>query len=824
MNQDQQSSNKDYKTNNVRNQEQITEVTNNINIGQVFNKYFLRHWYLYVYTLALSLVTAYFYNWYAERIYFTSCTVLIKDDKQRVNSNDLLTQLNAFNSEGGIENEIGILRSRLLIYKTIDDLQIYKGYYLIGDVKTSEVYAENPINLQADTMYSQAFGNKIILEIISDKKYKLSYRSGNMQNIGYYLFGRKISNPLGIFFVEKTKHFYNSPYNDPSFTKRKFLIRLNDKDVMTDMYQTALKAAPISKASSMLQLSIQGPTPAKNEAFLNKLCELYVKKGIEVKNEYAVNTLNFIDEQLRLLTGEIDENESNVERFRVTKGITDLSIEANSYLESVKMFDYQISELQVQLSFLDYLEKYVTSDNKNLTGNISPASILVKDPLLQSLVLKLNELENKKKSQLNLSKADNPLMVSLNTEINNTKGALLENIKSLRSGLNASLKEALSQKGDVQGKLRLLPGAQRELQSMLRGSNIKETLYSYLLQKKAETAILLASTTADNRVIDQARTFNVPLKPVKSLSYSLAIILGLILPALIIYLRDVMNDRIVDRDELESKTSIPIIGMIGLSTSKTSLVVTEKPNSHISEAFRSIRTNLQYFNQGRDKSTILVTSSISSEGKSFCSINLAAMLAMSGRKTILVGCDLRKPKITIGFDFVSELGLSNYLIGIATESEVIQNSGTIPNLDVILSGPKPPNPSELIISQRMDDLFKYLKEKYDYIILDTPPIGLITDAMVLSKHVDINIYVVRQRVTRKHHLNYINKLYQEGKIENVCIIFNAIKAVNRSYGYGYEYGYSYGYGYGYGYYEEDKASNGIGGKLKGLFKKSSNKA
>ena len=420
----------EYKVSNPNNpNEQQNDNNGQINFGQLFNKYILRYWYLYVYTLSIALVTSYFYNWYADRVYYTSCTVLIKDDKQRINSTDLLTQLDAFNNEGGIENEIGILRSRLLISKTIEELELYKSYSLIGDVKTTEVYAENPIRLKEDTLYTLAYSTKIELEVINSNKYKLKFRSGSTEHIGYYLFGRKISNKLGIFSVDATPYFHNNPYDDAKYNKRKFSIRISDKDALTDLYQSALKADPISKQASMLQLSIQGATPSKNEAFLNKLCALYVQKGIEVKNEYAVNTLSFIDEQLRLLTGEIDANENNVEHFRVSRGITDLSIEANSFLESIKNFDIQISELQVQQSFLDYLEKYVTTDNKNLTGNISPASILVKDPLLQSLVLKLNELENKKKSQANLAKADNPIMVSLNTEISNTKASLLENIK-----------------------------------------------------------------------------------------------------------------------------------------------------------------------------------------------------------------------------------------------------------------------------------------------------------------------------------------------------------------------------------------------------------
>ncbi len=787
------------------------EPMNQINLKQIFNKFFLRHWYLYVYTLSLAVITAYFYNWYSTPVYYSSCTVLIKDASKHYNSNDLLSQLNSYSAEGGLDNEIGILRSRKLISKVLTDLDYGKLYFMQGDIKVSEIYKDNPIHLDVDTLFDNGYHIKMNLEVLNDYKYKLTFKIKNHEYRGYYLLGKKIHTEIGVFTINKTEAFEDALFNHKPFKGRDFIIELTGLAGVTDVYQSMLKADKVSANATLLQLSIQGTVPSKNEAFLNKLCELYIQKGIEIKNEYAVNTLKFIDEQLGLLTNDIDVNENNVEQFRVRRGITDLNIEASSYLKSVENFDNSISELQVQLSFLDYLERYV-SGGKELSGNISPASILIDDPLLRSLIIKLNELENKRKAALSIVKADNPILIGQNIEIQNTKSALVENIKSLRNGLRASLNEALSQKGNVQGKLRLLPGAQRELQTMLRGSNIKETLYSYLLQKRAETAILLASTTADNRVIDTPRTFPHPLKPVRSLSYTIAFILGLIIPALIIYIRDSLNDRVNDRFDLERITSIPVLGMIGLSVSKSNLVVTEKPNSHISEAFRSIRTNMQYFNANSKQNTIMVTSSISSEGKSFCSINLAVMLAMSGKKTILVSCDLRKPKITLGFDFTSEVGLSNYLIGISNEKDVIQNSGTIPNLDIILSGPKPPNPSELIISERMDNLFEYLKKNYDYIVLDTPPIGLITDAMVLSKYSDINIYVVRQGVTRKHQLNFINKLYLEGKIKNVCIILNAIKAANSSYGYGYEYAYGYGYGYGYGYYEEDDKN-----KMKGLF-------
>ncbi|MFM9055262.1 MAG: hypothetical protein ACKOQY_01025, partial [Bacteroidota bacterium] len=432
------------------------ETQNQLNLKLLIGKFIFRYWYLYVYTITLGLLTAYFYNWYATPVYFTSCSVLIKDDKQKHNSNDLIAQLNEFNTEGGIETEIGIIRSRQLIYKTLESLDFAKSYFLKGEIKTSEMYKESPIKLMEDTLYPIAYSTGLSLEIIDDRKFKIRYNHPTGPQTGYHLFGKRVISKLGVFRIEKTDKFKDDVYRKPEYTKRKILIRFQGLDNLTDQYQAMLKVDKVSKASTILQASVQGPVPKKNEDFLNRLFELYIGKGIELKNEYAVNTLRFIDEQVNLLTQDIDANEANVERFRITRGITDLDVEATSYLESVKNFDAKISELQVQVSFLNYLEKYV-ADGREMSGNISPGSILVNDPLLTNLILRINELENKRKSQSVLAKQDNPLLVGINIELQNTKASLLENIRSLRAGLNSSLREAMTQKESVQGKLRLLP-------------------------------------------------------------------------------------------------------------------------------------------------------------------------------------------------------------------------------------------------------------------------------------------------------------------------------------------------------------------------------
>ncbi len=436
----------------------------------------------------------------------------------------------------------------------------------------------------------------------------------------------------------------------------------------------------------------------------------------------------------------------------------------------------------------------------------------ITDPLLTILITQLSDLQNQRKSQLNSTKPDNPIIISLNIQIQNTREDLLENVRSIKDGLAASRRQAELQLNRIQSKIKTVPKTQRALLGMERQATIREGLYNYLLQKKAETAIMLASTISDNRVVDSARASYQPVKPVPNQTYTIAILLGLLLPGLFVYIKDVLNDKINDVSDLENTTNIPILGMVGYSSDNTSLVVADKPESFIAESFRSIRTNIQYFaNQSGKCIKVLVTSSVSAEGKSFCAANLSAIYAMSGKRVVLVNGDLRKPKKNEELHLGSEIGISNYLIGNVEMKDIIQKSPKVPNLDIILSGPKPPNPSELILNSRMDMFFEYLEANYDVIIVDSPPIGIVTDGLLLSKYVDSTIYIIRQNVTRKHNIEFINTLYNDQKLPNLSVIFNAVK-VNSGLGYGY--GHGYGYGYGYGYYEDDDTKKSKGRKKK----------
>ncbi|HMT28124.1 MAG TPA: polysaccharide biosynthesis tyrosine autokinase, partial [Bacteroidia bacterium] len=716
--------------------------------------------------------------------------LLIKDDKRNLYNQDLLAQVSNIDNTGGIDNEIELIQSRSMIAKTMRRLDFEVSYFQQISIKRTELYKRTPIKLSYDSIAFNTYEKPLHVRIVNDKSYEITYqdKSKSEEVTKTYDFGDQIINSIGKFTIEKTDKFKDNNYLNPEYEKREFVIVIHNFDNLVDKYTKGLDIQYVSKKATVLQLSFKDPVPGKAGDFLNMLLEVYIQSGIDHKNEIATNSLNFIDDQLELITADLKSSEEDLELFKTEKGITDIGTEAQAFLGSVQVYDEKISEIDIQISFLNYLEKYIVEDKQ--LDKISPASLGIADPLLTKLITQLSDLQNQRKSQLNSTKPDNPIIVSLDIQIQNTKADLLENVRSIKDGLAASKRQAEVQLNRIQGKIKTVPKTQRQLVGMERQATIREGLYNYLLQKKAETAIMLASTISDNRVVDSARASYKPVNPVPNQTYTIAILLGLLIPAAFVYLKDVLNDKVKDKSDLENSTNIPILGVVGYSNTHSNMVVVEKPESFISESFRSIRTNIQYFAGHKDKTIrVLVTSSVSSEGKSFCAANLSAIYAISGKKVVLVNGDLRKPKKNEEMNLASDIGISNYLIGNADMPSIIQSSPNVPNLDIILSGPKPPNPAELILSARMEQFFAYLNDHYDVIIVDSPPIGIVTDGLLLSKYVESTIYIIRQNVTRKYNIDFINSLYQENKLPNLSVIFNAVKA-------GPMYGYGTGYGYG----------------------------
>lgn len=762
---------------------------------------YLRYWYIYALALIISFGFAYFYNWYVKPVYVVSTKILIKDDKSTsVGTQELLKDLDVYNVSKNIENEIEILKSREILKKALERMEIDVLYYLIGNVKKSQTYTDSPFKIEYDSLNFYAYNNLFYVDIIDENKYELHYTITQTDD-SYkkeHLFGEKIYLPFGVMSLNKRGHFDNDLFNDKAFEKRNYRIKFNSINNNVEFYRAKLKIEQPSQNSSILVLAIEDQIPQRGIDFLNNLVQVYLENDIQEKNKIASSTSAFINDQLGLISTDLQQIEIERQDFKIEKGVTDVSAESNMILENVRSKDNELSNFNLQLSFIEYLQDYVKSNNS--LADIAPSSLGINDPLLINLISQITELEINRQEIASNTVGNNPSLLKVDKQIEYIRKKLIQNLESIKDGLLTSKKETEKAIAVLEGELRLIPQIERELVSVEREYRVKESLYLYLLQKEAETSLALAASVSDNRIIENARSTPYPIRPVPSKTYSLALLLSLLLPTGLIFIKEQFNDTVGDKKTIEKTTKMPVLGIVGLSKEKHTLVVLEKPKSLIAESFRSIRTNLKYFAAGKEQKVILITSSVGSEGKTYTAMNLSSIIAASGNKTILLGMDLRKPKIVGDFDISNDKGISSFLIGSDKYEDIIQKT-SVENLDVIPSGPIPPNPSELIMNKKMDELIEVLKENYDTIIIDSPPIGLVTDALLLGKYADAIIFVVRQNVTKKDHLTHIGQLYKEGKLKNSSVLFNAVKSS----------GTSYGYGYGYGYYEE--------GPKKGFFKR-----
>ena len=460
---------------------------------------------------------------------------------------------------------------------------------------------------------------------------------------------------------------------------------------------------------------------------------------------------------------------------------------------------YQIQKLEEEQAILKLNNKYYISlkdyliKNDNIENILSPSSMGINDPLLNNLILELSRLYSEFEITSQNTKSIHPAVKSLKNQITITKGKILENIENIIISSELSLNDIENRINEFDKLINTLPESERKLVRIQRKYNLNETTYTYLLEKRAEASIAKAGNVADNKIIDKARLSSQdPISPNSRSIYIISIFFGIIIPGIWITAKDLLNDKINSKKDVKKLCDIPILGSITHNNKGTNLVVQNHPKSAISESLRTIRTNIQYLSSDKEQKVICVSSSISGEGKSFCSMNLSSILASTNNKTVLIGADMRKPKIFDDFELNNDTGLSSYLIGVSTLKEVTQKTND-ENLDIIISGPIPPNPAELLEKKIMTDLLIELKKTYKYIIIDTPPIGLVTDGQILMNKSDINLLMVRQGYTTKQMVANINEITQKNNIKNLNIILNDVKSYNSK----------YGYQYGYGYYEED---------------------
>lgn len=766
-----------------------------------FKRYFslfLSNWYWFAIALFIALCIAYGINRWSEEIYTVSSTMLIKDDQFGGGTSDIgsiFPGSSAFRSDQNLKNEIGILKSFSLNYRVMQELYDFHVEYVgVGKrgIAESRMYKNTPFRVVYDSLQNQIVGLPVSVRILSDDSYKLDI-DGDLRFSKTLAFGERF-NEMGFdFTIVRNSDLFSF---DPAASNRYYFYFVSPAS-LANQYRRKLSVTPIEEEATLVTLSVSGFVPEQEVDYLNRLMEVYLLQGLEVKNQTAEKTIEFIDSQIGTISDSLRTVENTLENFRLSNKLVDLSREGSVIQNRLENYENERSSLLLQRKYYEYLKDYV--DSRNESGDIvSPGAMGVTNSALERLVAELATLQQQKsKLKLNISE-DLPAVAAFDKSIMDVKALIAENINSSMNNIENAIKESDHRISLVEAELSRLPGTERRLINIQRKFDLNNTVYTYLLEKKAEAGIARASNVSDNRIIDYALTFNSSrISPKPRKNYSMALAIGLFAPMLLILLIDFLNNKIIDKKDVEKATNAPILGFISHNNYKTEIPVVERPGSTLAESFRSVRTNLKYFIKDTESPVIAVSSTISSEGKTFISINLAAIIASNNNKVLLIGLDMRKPRTHKVFGLSNETGMSNYLIGQSGFESIILETN-VENLWFAPSGPVPPNPAELVDSPAMKEFIARARKQFDYIIIDTPPVAIVTDALLVSPLTDFYLFIVRQRHTTKNTLGFIEELHRNENIKSLGVVINDISTTGY-YGYGLRYGYSGGYGYSYGY-------------------------
>jgi capsular exopolysaccharide synthesis family protein len=756
---------------------------------------FISNWYWFAATLFISITIAYGINRWSEKVYTVSSTLLIKTDQYSGLSN-IFTGNDASRSQQNLTNEFGILKSFNLNYKVMQELpEFYIDYIGVGrrGVVETRMYNTCPFLVEFNSLEKQSIGQRVDIKILSDNDFQLEI-DGNKNYRNKLVFGQRF-NEMGFDFIINLRDKDIFQY-DPKASNKYYFYFLNPVS-LANAYRSKLSVTPIQTGASLVILSTSGSVPAQEIDYLNKLMDIYLDFGLELKNKTSAQTIVFIENQLKVISDSLRIAEGNLENFKLVNNFINISSEGSLVQSKFEKIDEDKTTLLLQKQYYEYLKDYIESKVES-EDIVAPSAMGVTDPLLTSLVSKISEFQlQRKKIAMNLRVTEEPLKL-LESNILTARLAISENIKEGLHNIDRLISDQDAKLLKVEQEIKKLPSTERQMINIQRKYELNNTVYTFLLEKQAEAGIAKAANVPDNRIIDNAGSFNISrIKPKESKNLTIALVLGLLFPLLVIVLIDYLNNKIIDKRDIERGTSAPIIGFISHSNSKTEMPVIENPGSSIAESFRSVRTYLKYFVKDTKCPVISVSSTIIGEGKTFISANLAAIIALSGKKVLLIGLDLRKPRIHKVFGISNDSGISNFLIGEGKYENVIIKT-EIENLWYTPAGPVPPNPAELIETATMRDFIEKAKKRFEYIIIDTPPVAIVTDAILVSQFTDLYIFVVRQRYSSKNTLELIEELYKNENIKSLGIVMNDI-SISGYYGYGLRYGYSLGYGYTYGY-------------------------
>jgi tyrosine-protein kinase Etk/Wzc len=754
------------------------EEKNTKTIGQIAYNY-LPYWPLFLILFVIAIGCAYMYMRYTAPVYESNARIMIKDQMKGVEDSKELQSLDVVSVNKTIDNETEVIQSLSLLTKVVNTSGLYAPVYAEEQFKDVSAYNSSPIKLIAQAPE----------HLVAAKKVYFTYNHTN-KTIAFdgktYPLNSWVQTPYGTFnFIQ------NPAYLKPTEPGNKLYFSLIEPKKVAENIGSNLKVSTSSKMSSILTLNYKDEVPQRAIDVLNGIITTYVNTSLADKNALAANTLNFLQDRLANVSKDLSGIEQKLQQYRAEKGAIDISTQGKLFLENVSNNDQKLSEVNMQLAALSQVEKYVKS--KDNSGGIVPSTLGISDPTLSTLVNNLYtselELERLKKT----TGDNNPIVLQVSDRINKIKPGILENIQNQRSSLLAMQSNISSTNGSYASVLHSMPQKERQIIDISREQSVKNAIYTFLLQKKEETALSYASNASDSKIIDQAIAGDEPVSPNKKIVYLTAFLVAGFAGMGIVFGRETLNRKIMFRKEIEDYTVRPVVGEITSQSSKQPILIEYDKRTFIAEQFRMLRMTLSNFGMNGQNKRLLVTSSISGEGKSFIASNLAHSLAMTGKKVVLVDFDLNNPSLSHKLDINHAPGVSEYLQEQATADEIMVQTVLHENMFFIPTGELPNNPSELMMNGKPEELLNYLSANFDYIIVDSAPVLPVTEAYILSPLCDATLYVIRHAYTPKIFVERIDENNKINQLKNVAIVFNGIKprGFNKNYGYGYGYGYVY---------------------------------
>ena len=790
-----------------------------VNIQEILFRYLI-HWPWFVGAVVACLIAAWVYLYMSTPVYNISATVLIKDDKKG-GSAGMLSGLESLGLDGmvsssqNIDNEIEVLRSKTIVKEVVEDLGLYISYTDEDEFPSRNMYKTSPVQVsltpqEADLleepmivkMALQPQGSMDVTVKIDDDEYQKHFEKlpavfpTDKGTLAFFL------TPDSVLSSKRTLE----EATDLEKTTRNITATINRPLTVAKWCCKNMTIEPTSKTTSVAVISLKNSNVQRGKDFINKLLEMYNINTNNDKNEVAQKTAEFINERISIISKELGSTEKDLESFKRGAGITDLTSDAQIALTGSAEYEKKRVENQTQINLLQDLQKYMQNEGYE----VLPSNIGLQDVNLAAAINRYNDVLVERKRLLRTSTENNPTIINLDTSISAMKENVQVSLDRVLRGLFITKADLDREANRYSRRISEAPGQEREFVSIARQQEIKAGLYLMLLQKREENAITLAATANNAKIIDEAIADDAPVSPRSKITYLIALILGVGIPVGVIYLLELTKFKIEGRADVEKLTSAPIVGDIPLTDEKLgAIAVFENQNNLMSETFRNVRTNLQFM-LGNDKKVILVTSTVSGEGKSFISGNLAISLSLLGKKVVIVGLDIRKPGLNKVFNIPrKEIGITQYLANPENNlMDLVQLSDVSKNLYILPGGTVPPNPTELLARDGLDKAIETLKKNFDYVILDTAPVGMVTDTLLIGRVADLSVYVCRADYTRKNEYTLINELIDGNKLPNLCTVINGLDLKKRKYGYYYGYGkygkyYGYGkrYGYGYGYGE-----------------------